>query len=51
VSAAVSRLSSSSVQITFFVFLILFTLLLAAELGILVKTIRKGPLITESDNN
>jgi cytochrome d ubiquinol oxidase subunit I len=42
-SAAVSRLSASSVQITFFLFLILFTVLLIAELGIMVKTIKKGP--------
>ncbi|MDR1454857.1 MAG: cytochrome ubiquinol oxidase subunit I [Tannerella sp.] len=43
VTAAVSRLNTSSVQITFFIFLILFTVLLIAELGIMVKTIRKGP--------
>ena len=42
-SAAVSKLSASSVQITFFLFLILFTVLLIAELGIMVKTIKKGP--------
>ncbi|MDR1556715.1 MAG: cytochrome ubiquinol oxidase subunit I [Tannerellaceae bacterium] len=42
-SAAVSKLSTSSVQITFFLFLILFTVLLIAELGIMVKTIKKGP--------
>jgi cytochrome d ubiquinol oxidase subunit I len=41
--AAVSKLSASSVQVTFFVFLILFTILLIAELGIMVKTIKKGP--------
>ena len=51
VSAAISKLSSSSVQITFFIFLLLFTLLLIAELGILIKTIRKGPRISESNNN
>ncbi|MDR2468879.1 MAG: cytochrome ubiquinol oxidase subunit I [Tannerella sp.] len=51
VSAAISKLSSSSVQITFFIFLLLFTLLLVAELGILMKTIRKGPRISESNNN
>jgi cytochrome d ubiquinol oxidase subunit I len=42
-SAAVSKLSASSVQITFFLFLILFTILLIAELGIMIKTIKKGP--------
>ncbi len=42
-SAAISRLDVSSVQLTFFLFLILFTVLLVAEVGIMVKTIRKGP--------
>ena len=42
-SAAVSKLDTSSVQITFFLFLLLFTLLLIAELGIMIKTIKKGP--------
>jgi cytochrome d ubiquinol oxidase subunit I len=43
VTAAVSKLNTSSVQVTFFIFLLLFTVLLIAELGIMVKTIRKGP--------
>jgi cytochrome d ubiquinol oxidase subunit I len=43
VSAAVSKLSAASVQVTFFIFLILFTVLLIAELGIMIKTIKKGP--------
>jgi cytochrome d ubiquinol oxidase subunit I len=43
VTAAVSRLDTSSVQVTFFIFLILFTVLLIAELGIMVKTIKEGP--------
>jgi cytochrome d ubiquinol oxidase subunit I len=42
-SAAVSRLATSSVQLTFFLFLTLFTILLIAELGIMIKTIKKGP--------
>jgi cytochrome d ubiquinol oxidase subunit I len=42
-SAAVSKLSASSVQVTFFLFLILFTILLIAELKILLKAIKKGP--------
>jgi cytochrome d ubiquinol oxidase subunit I len=46
-SAAVSKLSTSSVQVTFFLFLILFTVLLIAELGIMVKTIKKGPASSE----
>ncbi|MDR1499593.1 MAG: cytochrome ubiquinol oxidase subunit I [Tannerellaceae bacterium] len=45
-SAAVSRLAVSSVQITFFLFLALFTILLIAELGIMIKTIKKGPAST-----
>jgi cytochrome d ubiquinol oxidase subunit I len=43
VSAAVSKLNTSSVQVTFFVFLALFTILLIAEIGIMVKAIKKGP--------
>lgn len=41
--ASVSRLEVGSVQLTFFLFLILFTVLLAAEIRILVREIRKGP--------
>lgn len=43
VNAAISRLNVGSVQTTFFIFLIMFTVLLIAEIGILVKAIRKGP--------
>lgn len=41
--ASVSRLDTSSVQLTFFLFLILFTILLAAEIRIMIKEIKKGP--------
>ncbi len=41
--AAVSDLHSSSVIITFFIFLILFTTMLAVEINILLKQIKKGP--------
>ena len=41
--AAVSDLQSSSVMITFFLFLILFTTMLAVEINILLKQIQKGP--------
>ena len=41
--AAVSDLQSSSVMITFFLFLILFTTMLAVEINILFKQIKKGP--------
>ncbi len=42
-SAAVSALNTSSVQMTFFVFLILFTVLLVAELSIMKRAICDGP--------
>ena len=41
--AAVSNIDTNSVKITFALFAILFTVLLSAELGILLKQIRKGP--------
>ena len=40
---AVSDLHASSVAITFFLFLILFTTMLAVEINILLKQIKKGP--------
>lgn len=43
VKAAVSKLDTYSVQITFFLFLVLFTVLLIAELSIMRKQIKKGP--------
>ncbi|MDR3184227.1 MAG: cytochrome ubiquinol oxidase subunit I [Prevotellaceae bacterium] len=43
VSAAISKLSASSVQVTFFIFLALFTVLLIAELRIMINAIKKGP--------
>ena len=42
VSAAISKLEVGSVQTTFFLFLLLFTVLLIAEIGIMLKAIRKG---------
>lgn len=41
--ASVSRLETGSVQLTFFLFLILFTVLLAAEIRIMTREIGKGP--------
>ena len=41
--AAVSDLHSSSVAVTFFLFLILFTTMLAVEISILLKQIKRGP--------
>ncbi len=43
VSAAISDIETSSVKITFFIFLTLFTILLIAEIGIMVKQIKAGP--------
>lgn len=41
--AAVSSLSTSSVITTFVIFLVLFTVLLIAEIGIMLKAIKQGP--------
>ncbi|HOV36210.1 MAG: cytochrome ubiquinol oxidase subunit I [Dysgonomonadaceae bacterium] len=49
VNAAVSSLETSSVVITFAMFALLFTVLLIAEVTIMVKQIKKGP--DYSDNN
>lgn len=43
VKAAVSAISAGSVKTTFFIFLILFTTLLIAEVGIMINQIKKGP--------
>ena len=47
VNAAISKLAASSVQVTFFLFLILFTVLLIAEIRIMTKAIKKGPDLPE----
>lgn len=41
--ASISKLDVSSVQTTFFIFLFLFTVMLIAEIRILLKEIKKGP--------
>jgi len=43
VMTAVSKNETASVQLTFFIFLILFTALLIAEIGIMLKVIKAGP--------
>lgn len=43
-NAAISHISSDSVKITFFLFLILFSALLVAEIRIMLKQIKKGPV-------
>lgn len=45
VGAAVSKLNTSSVQTTFFIFLALFTVMLVAEISIMLREIKKGPEI------
>jgi len=47
-SAAVSSVSVGAVQTTFFIFLAVFTIFLAIEIGILMKAFKKGPQIEES---
>ena len=51
VGAAISKLEVGSVQTTFFIFLILFTIMLVAEVGIMLKAIRKGPENMNTDIN
>jgi len=51
INAAVSNISSGSVVLTFFIFLVLFTLLLAVEINILCKQIKKGPEYTAQPTN
>ena len=41
--AAASQIDASSVQVTFWLFAVLFTVLLVAEVSILLRQIRKGP--------
>ncbi|GHU79929.1 cytochrome d ubiquinol oxidase subunit I [Bacteroidia bacterium] len=43
VNAAISNINAASVQLTFFVFLILFAVLVTAELKIMFKQIKIGP--------
>ena len=45
--AAVSDLNSGSVALTFFLFLILFSTMLAVEISILLKQIKKGPEMSQ----
>lgn len=48
VQAAISSLEVTTVQLTFFLFLVLFTGLLIAEVRIMLKQINKGPQIDET---
>ena len=48
-SAAVTNISANSVQLTFWIFAVIFTGLLIAELNIMTKQIKKGPQKTKED--
>jgi cytochrome d ubiquinol oxidase subunit I len=50
VMAAVSNIGTGSVKLTFFIFLILFTVLLVAELRIMTKQIQAGPETAEEEH-
>lgn len=43
VQAAISSIAAGSVQLTFWIFAVLFTVLLVAEIRIMLKQIKKGP--------
>ena len=47
VTAAVSDISAGSVQLTFWMFAVVFTAFLAAEIGIMLKQISKGSKSTD----
>jgi cytochrome d ubiquinol oxidase subunit I len=49
--AAISNLNAGSVMLTFIIFLVLFTTMLAVEIAILLKQIKKGPEYTSQNNN
>ncbi|MCD8304622.1 MAG: cytochrome ubiquinol oxidase subunit I [Prevotellaceae bacterium] len=44
---AVSDVSAGAVMLTFFIFLVLFTLLLVVELSIMCKAVRRGPNVSQ----
>jgi len=48
VSASVSDIGSSAVSATFWLFLILFTLMLSVEINIMIKQIKRGPATIEN---
>lgn len=49
VSAAISGIETSSVRTTFFIFLAIFTVMLAAGVTIMCKEIKKGPETSEKE--
>ncbi len=50
VSSGVSQISSGSVMVTFILFAVLFTVLLIAEISIMIRQIKTGPKINEERN-
>lgn len=46
-SASISKLETGSVMITFFIFLLFFTVMLIAGIGIMTRSIKKGPQLDE----
>ncbi|MDR3327936.1 MAG: cytochrome ubiquinol oxidase subunit I [Prevotellaceae bacterium] len=50
-SHSVSSIPSANVKITFFIFLILFSILLVAEVGIMIKAIKAGPQEEQDNEN
>ena len=49
VHVAVSNISTGSVQVTFFLFAVLFTALLTAEISIMIRQIKNGPKHQEEE--
>ncbi|MEG2759210.1 MAG: cytochrome ubiquinol oxidase subunit I, partial [Rikenellaceae bacterium] len=48
--ASISSIEASAVKVTFFLFGVLFTTLLIAEIGIMIKQVKIGPKAIEEDN-
>ena len=48
VSAAVSDVGAGAVMTTFFLFLVLFSIMLAVGISLMVKSVKKGPAMVES---
>lgn len=51
VNAAVSALETHSVLTTFIIFAVLFTIMLVAEISIMVKSIKMGPQVEDADSS
>ena len=51
VTVGISKLDTSSVRVTFFIFLFLFTIILIAGIRIMLNAIKKGPELSDSTVN